>query len=48
MGLVHANKTADLHTFTPEDGCFYGQLDNFGLKLRVMFDWLDEVLDNRR
>jgi hypothetical protein len=43
-----ANKTADLHLFTPEDGCFYRQLDNFGLKHRVMFDWLDEVFGNRR
>jgi hypothetical protein len=43
-----ANKTADLHTFTPEDGSFYRQLDNFGLKHRVMFDWLDEVFGNRR
>jgi hypothetical protein len=42
------NKTADLHMFTPEDGCFYRQLDNFGLKHRVMFDWLDEVLGNQR
>ncbi len=48
MGFVHANKTADLHTFTPEDGCLYRQLDNFGLKHHVMFDWLDEVLGNRR
>jgi hypothetical protein len=42
-----ANKTTDLHLFTPEDGCFYRQLDNFGLKHRVMFDWLDEVFDNQ-
>jgi hypothetical protein len=43
-----ANETADLHIFTPEDGSYYRQLDNFGLKHRVMFDWLDEVFDNRR
>ena len=43
-----ANKIADLHIFTPEDGCFYRQLDNFGLKHRVMFDWLDEVLGRQR
>jgi hypothetical protein len=43
-----ANKTADLHIFTPEDGSCYRQLDNFGLKHRVIFDWLDEVLGNRR
>jgi hypothetical protein len=43
-----ANKTADLHTFTPEDGCFYRQLDNFGLKHRVMFDWLDNVFGIQR
>jgi hypothetical protein len=34
---------ASLHLFTPEDGSNYRQLDNFGLKHRVMFDWLDEV-----
>jgi pimeloyl-ACP methyl ester carboxylesterase len=38
-----ANKVTDLHMFTPEDGSYYRQLDNFGLKHRVMFDWLDEV-----
>ena len=43
-----ANKTTNLHMFTPEDGCFYRQLDNFGLKHRVMFDWLDEVFGNQR
>lgn len=32
------------HLFTPADGSNYRQLDNFGLKHRVMFDWLDEVL----
>ena len=34
--------------FAPEDGTvLYRQLDNFSLKHRVMFDWLDEVLDQR-
>jgi pimeloyl-ACP methyl ester carboxylesterase len=37
-----------LHLFTPADGGNYRQLDNFGLKHRVMFDWLDEVLGQRR
>jgi pimeloyl-ACP methyl ester carboxylesterase len=37
-----------LHLFTPADGSTYRQLDNFGLKHRVMFDWLDEVLDQHR
>ena len=41
-------KRPRLHMFTPEDGCFYRQLDNFGLKHRVMFDWLDEVFGNQR
>jgi hypothetical protein len=36
------------HLFTPADGSNYRQLDNFGLKHRVMFDWLDEVLDQHR
>jgi hypothetical protein len=39
------NERADLHVFTPEDGSNYRQLDNFGLKHRVMFDWLDDVFD---
>ena len=43
-----ANKRTDLHLFVPEDGTSYRQLDNFGLKHRVMFDWLDEVFDDRR
>jgi hypothetical protein len=31
--------------FTRDDGTLlYRQLDNFSLKHRVMFDWLDEVL----
>jgi hypothetical protein len=37
-----------LHLFTPADGGSYRQLDNFGLKHRVMFDWLDEVLAQPR
>jgi hypothetical protein len=36
------------HLFTPADGGSYRQLDNFGLKHRVMFDWLDEVLAQPR
>ena len=36
-----------MHLFTPADGSNYRQLDNFGLKHRVMFDWLDEVLARR-
>ena len=38
---------ARLHLFTPADGSNYRQIDNFGLKHRVMFDWLDEVLGQR-
>jgi hypothetical protein len=35
--------------FTPQDGTSgYRELDNFGLKHRVMFDWLDEVLGAKR
>ncbi len=33
--------------FVPEDGSSYRQLDNFGLKHRVMFDWLDEVFGSQ-
>jgi hypothetical protein len=34
--------------FTAEEGTLlYRQLDNFSLKHRVMFDWLDEVLEQR-
>ena len=34
--------------FAPEDGTvLYRQLDNFSLKHRVMFDWLDDVLGQR-
>lgn len=31
------------HIFKPEDGAHYRQLDNFGLKHRTIFDWLDKV-----
>jgi pimeloyl-ACP methyl ester carboxylesterase len=40
-----ANKNATVRVFTPEDGSNYRQIDNFGLKHRTMFDWLDEVLN---
>jgi hypothetical protein len=34
--------------FTPEEGAVvYRQIDNFSLKHRVMFDRLDEVLNQR-
>ncbi len=39
-----ANKNATVRIFTPEDGSNYRQVDNFGLKHRTMFDWLDDVL----
>jgi hypothetical protein len=39
------NKNAAVHIFTPEDGSNYRQVDNFGLKHRTMFDWLDDVLN---
>jgi pimeloyl-ACP methyl ester carboxylesterase len=39
-----ANKNATVRVFTPEDGSNYRQVDNFGLKHRTMFDWLDDVL----
>ena len=39
------NPASRHQVFTPGDGTvFYRQLDNFSLKHRVMFDWLDEVL----
>jgi pimeloyl-ACP methyl ester carboxylesterase len=39
------NPASRHQVFTPEDGTLlYRQLDNFSLKHRVMFDWLDEVL----
>jgi len=40
-----ANKNTAVHIFTPEDGSNYRQVDNFGLKHRTMFDWLDDVLN---
>ena len=42
------NPASRHQVFTPDDGTvLYRQLDNFSLKHRVMFDWLDEVLDRR-
>jgi hypothetical protein len=42
------NPASRHHVFTPEDGTvLYRQLDNFSLKHRIMFDWLDEVLNQR-
>jgi hypothetical protein len=41
-----ANKNSTVRVFTPEDGSNYRQVDNFGLKHRTMFDWLDDVLGN--
>jgi hypothetical protein len=39
------NPASRHQVFTPDDGTvLYRQLDNFSLKHRVMFDWLDEVL----
>jgi pimeloyl-ACP methyl ester carboxylesterase len=40
-----ANKNTAVLVFTPEDGSNYRQVDNFGLKHRTMFDWLDDVLN---
>jgi hypothetical protein len=40
-----ANKNTTVRVFTPEDGSNYRQVDNFGLKHRTMFDWLDDVLN---
>jgi hypothetical protein len=42
-----ANKNATVRAFTPEDGSSYRQIDNFGLKHRTMFDWLDDVLNQQ-
>lgn len=42
-----ANERTAQRIFVPEDGTSYRQLDNFGLKHRVMFDWLDEIFDYR-
>lgn len=39
------NKNTAMRVFTPEDGSNYRQVDNFGLKHRTMFDWLDDVLN---
>jgi hypothetical protein len=42
------NPASRHQVFTPEEGTvLYRQLDNFSLKHRVMFDWLDEVLGQR-
>jgi hypothetical protein len=42
------NPASRHRVFTPDDGTvLYRQLDNFSLKHRVMFDWLDEVLGQR-
>ena len=39
------NPASRHQVFTPDDGTvLYRQIDNFSLKHRVMFDWLDEVL----
>ena len=41
-----SNKMSALRLFTLEDATSgYRQLDNFSLKHRVMFDWLDEVFN---
>jgi hypothetical protein len=43
------NPASRHQVFVPEDGTLlYCQLDNFSLKHRVMFDWLDEVLGQGR
>jgi hypothetical protein len=42
------NPASRHRVFTPQDSTvLYRQIDNFGLKHRVMFDWLDQVLDQR-
>ncbi|HJY95420.1 MAG TPA: hypothetical protein VJ371_10710, partial [Streptosporangiaceae bacterium] len=42
------NPASPHRVFAPEDGTvLYRQIDNFSLKHRVMFDCLDEVLDQR-
>ena len=42
------NPASRHRVFTPEDGTLlYRQFDNFSLKHRVMFGWLDEVLGQR-
>ncbi|HZR42396.1 MAG TPA: hypothetical protein VFB12_19905 [Ktedonobacteraceae bacterium] len=41
---IESNPKATQHLFTLADGTRgYRQLDNFGLKHQVMFDWLDEI-----
>ena len=40
-----ANKNTAVRVFTPEDGSNYRQVDNFGLKHRTIFDWLDDALN---
>jgi ketosteroid isomerase-like protein/pimeloyl-ACP methyl ester carboxylesterase len=40
-----ADKNTAVRVFTAEDGSNYRQVDNFGLKHRTMFDWLDDVLN---
>jgi hypothetical protein len=42
------NPASRHQVFAPDDGTvLYRQLDNFSLKHRVMFDWLDDVLGQR-
>jgi hypothetical protein len=42
------NPASEHRVFAPEDGTvLYRQIDNFSLKHRAMFDWLDEVLKQR-
>jgi hypothetical protein len=38
-----ANKNTAVRVFAPEDGSSYRQVDNFGLKRRTMFDWLEDM-----
>ena len=46
---VRRHRSGHRHqVFTPDDGTvLYRQLDNFSLKHRVIFDWLDDVLGER-
>jgi hypothetical protein len=47
--IESTSNSATTHmVFSAEEANFYRQLDNFSLKHRVMFDWLDEVFDHRR
>ena len=42
------NPASRHQVFTPDDGTvLYRQLDNFSLKHRVIFDWLDDMLGER-